>query len=87
MRHATSCCWAARRPIDDDVHGFLDKPSKDNDGLTIYTATLRMKHVMDFADSTRLYTADSLGAISLFRIRCCWDPQDRAFGLVSLGHS
>jgi hypothetical protein len=84
IHHANSCCWAARRPIDGNVHGFLDNPSEDNDGLTIYTATLRMKHLMDIADSARLYTTDFLAAISLFRIRHCSDPRDRAFGFLGL---
>lgn len=82
--HANSCCWAARRPIDGDVHGFLDNSSQDNDGLTIYTATLRMKHLMDIGNSARSYTTDFLAAISLFRIRRCWDPRDRAFGFLGL---
>lgn len=87
IRHANSCCWAARRPINGDVHGFLDNPSKDNDGLRIYTAILRRKRVIDIADSTRLYTTHFLAAISLFRTRRCSNPRDRAFGLVSLGRS
>ncbi|CAJ0555376.1 Ff.00g054410.m01.CDS01 [Fusarium sp. VM40] len=84
IHHANSCCWAARRPIDGNVHGFLDNPSKDNNDLTIYTATLRMKHLIDIADSARSYTTDFLAAISLFRIRRCSDPRDRAFGFLGL---
>ncbi|KAL7762720.1 hypothetical protein ACKLNR_009255 [Fusarium oxysporum f. sp. zingiberi] len=39
-----------------------------NGGLTIYTATLRMKHLMDMLVPGKLYTEDFLAAISLFRI-------------------
>ncbi|EWZ86458.1 hypothetical protein FOWG_10028 [Fusarium oxysporum f. sp. lycopersici MN25] len=66
--HENSCCWAARRPIDGSAHGFLDIPSEMNGGLTIYTATLRMKHLMDMLVPGKLYTEDFLAAISLFRI-------------------
>ncbi|KAJ4220733.1 hypothetical protein NW760_011900 [Fusarium oxysporum] len=66
--HENSCCWAARRPIDGSAHGLLDIPSKMNGGLTIYTATLRMKHLMDMLVPGKLYTEDFLAAISLFRI-------------------
>ncbi|KAK7598486.1 hypothetical protein V3481_000112 [Fusarium oxysporum f. sp. vasinfectum] len=76
--HENSCCWAARRPIDGSAHGFLDIPSEMNGGLTIYTATLRMKHLMDMLVPGKLYTEDFLAAISLFRVRHCSDPRERA---------
>ncbi|KAL9574056.1 hypothetical protein ACKAV7_001832 [Fusarium commune] len=82
--HENSCCWAARRPIDGSAHGFLDIPSEINGGLTIYAATLRMKHLMDMLVSGKLYTEDFLAAISLFRVRHCSDPRDRAFGYFGL---
>ncbi|KAF5540187.1 heterokaryon incompatibility (het-6OR allele) [Fusarium phyllophilum] len=82
--HESSCCWAARRPIDGSAHGFLDIPSKINGGLTIYTATLRMKHPMDMLVPGKLYTEDFLAAISLFRVRHCSDPRDRTFGYFGL---
>ncbi|KAG5793099.1 hypothetical protein H9Q69_007837 [Fusarium xylarioides] len=82
--HESSCCWAARRPIDGSAHGFLDIPSKVNGGLTIYTATLRLKHLMDMLVPGKLYTEDFLAAISLFRVRHCSDPRDRAFGYFGL---
>ncbi|KAM0266213.1 hypothetical protein ACHAPA_007215 [Fusarium lateritium] len=82
--HANECCWAARRPIDGNVHGFIDNSSEVNGGLTMYTATLRMKHLIDIIDFGRLYTTDFLAAISLFRIRRCSDPRDRAFGFLGL---
>jgi hypothetical protein len=43
-----------------------------------------MKHLMDIIDSGRLYMTDFLAAISLFRIRSCSDPRDRAFGFFGL---
>jgi hypothetical protein len=82
--HENSCCWAARRPIDGSAHGFLDIPSEINGGLTIYTATLRMKHLVDMLIPGKLYTEDFLAAISLFRVRHCSDPRDRAFGYFGL---
>ncbi|KAF5633876.1 heterokaryon incompatibility (het-6OR allele) [Fusarium tjaetaba] len=82
--HENSCCWAARRPIDGSAHGFLDIPSEINGGLTIYTATLRMKHLMDMLIPGKLFTEDFLAAISLFRVRHCSDPRDRAFGYFGL---
>ncbi|VTT72411.1 unnamed protein product [Fusarium fujikuroi] len=82
--HENSCCWAARRPIDGSAHGFLDIPSEINGGLTIYTATLRMKHLMDMLVPGKLYTEDFLAGISLFRVRHCSDPRDRAFGYFGL---
>ncbi|RKL36657.1 hypothetical protein BFJ72_g8206 [Fusarium proliferatum] len=82
--HENSCCWAARRPIDVSAHGFLDIPSEINGGPTIYTATLRMKHLMDMLIPGKLYTEDFLAAISLFRVRHCSDLQDRAFGYFGL---
>ncbi|KAG5818431.1 hypothetical protein H9Q74_007407 [Fusarium xylarioides] len=84
INHENSCCWAARRPIDGSAHGFLDIPSEINGGLTIYTATLRMKHLMDMLVPGKLYTEDFLAAISLFRVRHCSDPRDRAFGYFGL---
>ncbi|KAM0083611.1 hypothetical protein ACKRZS_004196 [Fusarium odoratissimum] len=83
-----SCCWAARRPIDGSAHGFLDNSSEINGGLIIYTATLRMKHLMDMLVPGKLYTEDFLAAISPFRVLHCSDPRDRAFryfGLCSPG--
>ncbi|KAF4946471.1 hypothetical protein FGADI_11109 [Fusarium gaditjirri] len=82
--HENSCCWSARRPIDGSAHGFLDIPSEINGGLTIYTATLRMKHLIDMLIPGNLYTEDFLAAISLFRVRHCSDPRDRAFGYFGL---
>ncbi|SCV33731.1 related to heterokaryon incompatibility protein (het-6OR allele) [Fusarium fujikuroi] len=82
--HENSCCWAARRPIDGSAHGFLDIPSEINGGLTIYTTTLRMKHFMDMLVPGKLYTEEVLAAISLFRVRHCSDPRDRAFGYFGL---
>ncbi|KAJ3545871.1 hypothetical protein NM208_g2285 [Fusarium decemcellulare] len=82
--HEKSCCWAARRPIDGTAHGFLDIPGETSGGLTIYTATLRMKHLMDMLIPGKLYTEDFLAAISLFRIRHCSNPRDRAFGYFGL---
>ncbi|KAJ4015519.1 hypothetical protein NW752_006979 [Fusarium irregulare] len=82
--HENSCCWAARRPIDGTAHGFLDIPSKTSGGFTIYTATLRMKHLMDMLIPRKLYTEDFLAAISLFRVRHCSNPRDRAFGYFGL---
>ncbi|KAH7219661.1 hypothetical protein DER44DRAFT_805522 [Fusarium oxysporum] len=68
INHENSCCGAARRPIDGSAHGFLDIPSEMNSGLTIYTAALRVKHLMDMLVPGKLYTKDFLAAISLFRI-------------------
>ncbi|RKK68080.1 hypothetical protein BFJ69_g13930 [Fusarium oxysporum] len=64
--HENSCCWAARRPIDGSAHDFLDIPSEMNGGLTIHTATLRMKHLMNMLVPGKLYTEDFPAAISLF---------------------
>ncbi|KAF4337924.1 heterokaryon incompatibility (het-6OR allele) [Fusarium beomiforme] len=82
--HENSCCWSARRPIDGSAHGFIDIPSQVNGGLTIYTGTLRMKHLVDMLVPGKLYTQDFLAAISLFRIRHCSDPRDRVFGYFGL---
>ncbi|KAJ0154940.1 Uncharacterized protein HZ326_2773 [Fusarium oxysporum f. sp. albedinis] len=82
--HENSCCWAARRPIDGSAHGFLDILSEMNSGLTIYTATLRMKHLMDMLVPGKLYTEDFLAAISLFRVCYCSDPRNRVFGYFGL---
>ncbi|KAJ4125722.1 hypothetical protein NW765_001496 [Fusarium oxysporum] len=82
--HENSCCWAARRPIDGSAHGFLDIPSEMNGGLTIYTATLRMKHLMDMLVPGKLYTEDFLAPISLFRVCYCSDPRNRVFGYFGL---
>ncbi|KAJ4253411.1 hypothetical protein NW762_010569 [Fusarium torreyae] len=82
--HENSCCWAARPAIDGSAHGFLDTPSEINGGLTIYTATLRMKHLIDMLVPGKLYTEDFLAAISLFRVRHCSNPRDRAFGYFGL---
>ncbi|RKK29174.1 hypothetical protein BFJ66_g7230 [Fusarium oxysporum f. sp. cepae] len=76
--HENSCCWAARRPIDGSAHGLLDIPSEMNGGLTIHTATLPMKHLMDMLVPGKLYTEDFLAAIYLFQVRHCSDPRDRA---------
>ncbi|QKD46515.2 uncharacterized protein FOBCDRAFT_234932 [Fusarium oxysporum Fo47] len=66
--HENSCCWAARRPIDGSAHGLLDIPSEMNGGLTIHTATLQMKHLMDMLVPGKLYTEDFLAAIYLFQV-------------------
>lgn len=84
INHEDSCCWAARRPIDGTAHGFLDIPGESSSGLTIYTATLRMKHLMDLIIPRKLYTEDFLAAISLFRVRHWSNPRDRAFGYFGL---
>jgi hypothetical protein len=55
-----------------------------NSGLTIYTATLRMKHLMDMLVPGKLYTEDFLAAISLFRVCYCSDPRNRVFGYFGL---
>ncbi|KAF5639665.1 heterokaryon incompatibility (het-6OR allele) [Fusarium sp. NRRL 52700] len=82
--HENSFYWATRRPIDGSAHGFLDIPSEINSGLTIYTATLRMKYLMDMLVPGNLYTEDFLAAISLFRVRHCSGPQARGFGYFGL---
>ncbi|KAG8670443.1 hypothetical protein FPOAC1_009857 [Fusarium poae] len=82
--HSKTCCWSADQPRHGHSHGFIDTIWDIRSNLTLYTATLRMKPLMDMSRRGRLHCTDFLTAISLFRIRQCSDPRDRIYGFSGL---
>ncbi|KAG8361256.1 hypothetical protein FVEN_g1056 [Fusarium venenatum] len=82
--HSKTCCWSGDQPRHGNTHGFIDTTWDNSSNLTLYTATLRMKPLMDMSSRGRLHSIDFLAAISLFRIRQCSDPRDRIYGFAGL---
>ncbi|KAM0543293.1 hypothetical protein ACHAPJ_012377 [Fusarium lateritium] len=84
ITHEEGCCWATGRSCTGNTHGFIDQPSEANGGMTLFSAALRMKHLIDISGDGTFKTTDFLTAISLFRTRQCSSPHDRIFGLMGL---
>ncbi|XEV07127.1 hypothetical protein FSHL1_012414 [Fusarium sambucinum] len=82
--HSKTCCWSGDQPRHGNTLGFIDTTWDNSSNLTLFTATLRMKTLMNMSSHDRLHSTDFLAAISLFRIRQCSDPRDRIYGFAGL---
>lgn len=82
--HERNCCWSARRATDGYARGFLDYPSSVHNGLSIYTATLRMDKLGIIMNPENHGIKDLLDVMGLFRTRKCSDARDRVFGMLGM---
>lgn len=82
--HESGCCWAARREAHGDSGGYINIPSAQNGGMSLFQATRRLDQLQVMCHAEKYDVRSLLGALAMFRTRECTDPRDHIFGMLGL---